>query len=103
MDMVEKMLIAQEQPPSPEEQIVFDMSRMLDELMIPLHLAFDLAAEGGESMASDALCELLRTKGPEWQLSETSVESLCEGLLAGPTPVSWPALVEAIEKLSGMA
>jgi hypothetical protein len=102
MDAVEKMLVESEQL-QPEEQVVFDMGRMLDELMIPMHLAFDLSAEGAESVAADALCDLLRTKCPEWGISEGGVDSLCAALLAGPTPVSWPALVESIEKLSGMA
>jgi hypothetical protein len=73
---------------------------MLDELLIPLHLAFDIAGGDEESGCEAAvLCEIMRTKGGEWGLAGVSIEAMCERIDMF-TALTWRQVVEIIEQLA---
>jgi len=75
----------------------------LDELMIPLHLAFDFLCGGGESASSGAVVQTLLEKCPEWGVLQEPMNAICEAVLARggeDAMLSWPQLVEEIEKLA---
>lgn len=73
---------------------------LLDELMIPLHIAFDIAGGGQDACDKAAVIELLHVKGPEWAFPQDAAEVLMAAIAAHPeTSISWVALVELVEKL----
>jgi len=98
LDAIEKMLAADDAT----RTLVQEAQILLDELMIPMHIAFDLAAEGTDAVPTDALVALMRTKGPEWELSGETVEALC-GAIANEYPSgapTWKELVALIERMA---
>ena len=99
VDAVEKMLRNQEAAEI-EHRVQYDMALMLDELLIPLHLAFDIAGGDEESGCEAAvLCEIMRTKGGEWGLAGVSIEAMCERIDMF-TALTWRQVVEIIEQLA---
>jgi len=78
-----------------------ELVRFLDELMIPLHIAFDIASEGTESVPPAAIAEMLRTKAAEWNVSADATERVVQAVDAlGIESVPWPQLVDTIEQLA---
>ena len=97
MDAVEKMFDAEAAAAS----VPADLMMLLDELMIPLHIAFDIASEGSDDVAVDKLLEMLKLKASEWGLGEPAIELLSERITAQlGASVAWPSLVELIERLA---
>ena len=99
VDAVDKMLNAQEAAEI-EDQVRYDMGLMLDELLIPLHIAFDISSNGEEEgCEAGELCEIVRTKCPEWGVAPVSAEALCERIDMF-NALTWRQVVEIIEQLA---
>ena len=94
-DAIEKMLEAE----AAAESLPYDLMLLLDELMIPLHIAFDIASEGESGVDTPKLVELISLKGPEWGLGSAAVSLVGEQVATLGDKVEWPALVECIERL----
>jgi len=78
-----------------------ELVRFLDELMIPLHIAFDITSEGTESVPPAAIGEMLRTKAAEWSVSADATDRVIAAVDAlGVESVPWPQLVDTIEELA---
>ena len=95
---VEKMMLGEA-----VKGIRMQMGRMLDELMIPLHLAFDLAAGGQEACPKAAAVDMLAYKCPEWGVPEDAYNVLAAAVMTGEEDaedISWNALCALVEKLS---
>ena len=71
---------------------------LLDELMIPLHIAFDIGAEGADASDADVVVATLTTKAAEWGLPDEGVSAICAMLGQRGGPVEWGALVEVLEQ-----
>jgi len=95
-DKIDKMLAGEEAA----DRLAADLELFLDELMIPLHIAYDIACDGGESCASGAITQLLLVKCPEWGIGEEAMNALCEAVLAYGEALEWAHVVEVIEKLA---
>jgi len=97
LDKIDKLIEGQE-----ASELSAELMRFIDELMIPLRLAFDILCEGGESTSSGAIVQKLLIKGPEWDVSEEAINMLCEAVVTrgDEPPIEWPHLVEIIEKLA---
>jgi len=78
------------------------LAYFLDELMIPLRLAFDIASEGQDACATAAVIQILTTKCHEWGVMPEAESVLAAGVAQHPeTDMSWTALMELIKKLAG--
>jgi len=96
-DKLDKMLQKREE----QDALEYELIMLLDELMIPLHIAFDLSSGGEESMATTKVVEVFKTKAPEWGLMEKTIEVVCTKIVSsGAEITSWPELVNAIEHLA---
>lgn len=95
-DAVDKMLAAE----NGEASQASDLVKLLDELLIPLHLAFDLAAEGADTIDTAKLVDMLSTKMPEMGLGGAAIEALCAGSAALGPSATWAAFVEVVERLA---
>jgi uncharacterized tellurite resistance protein B-like protein len=75
---------------------------LLDELMIPLHLAFDIASGGQDSCDKDVLLGFLWPKCvEEWGVMPEAIDVLAARIMEHPeAAVGWHALCEMIEKLA---
>jgi len=75
---------------------------LLDELMIPLHLAFDIASGGQDSCDKDVLLGFLWPKCVgEWGVMPEAIDVLAARIMEHPeAAVGWHALCEMIEKLA---
>ena len=83
-----------------EQSMKAHLARLLDELMIPLHIAFDLESGGADGCEAEKLVQLLLYKGDEWEVMPDVTQLLCEHVMAMGASVTWVALVELIEKLA---
>jgi len=95
IDAIDKML----DPPADltmQEELV----KLLDEVMIPLHIAFDIAAEGGEALAPSKIIEVFTTKGSEWGIGQPAIDALCAEIGKAEGDMPWPMLIELIERMS---
>ena len=96
LDAVDKMLYAEDAAATIEKGITL----LLDECLIPLHIAFDIALEGKEELSTEGLVALLNTKGPEWGIPDIATDALCTAIAgSGVEAYAWGALVAFIEKL----
>ena len=76
------------------------LEAFLDELMIPLHLAFDIASAGQDTCAVEAVVDILWSKSKEWSVMPEAVKILAAGVTEQPKPaLSWDDLVAIIEKV----
>lgn len=102
-DAIDRMLTQQAEDET-RGVIVYDMQRMIDELMIPLHIAFDIASDGGAAeegddatVESEALKQMLATKAAEWGLHQETVAAMFEAIDRFEK-LTWRQLVEIIEQ-----
>ena len=73
--------------------VAADLQLMLDELLLPLHLAFDLQSGGQAELARPALLELLQVKCPEWGMRPEATGLLLERVATNlPESVPWGSL-----------
>ena len=90
------MLAAENNPAT----VASDLTLLQDELMIPLHLAFDLGATE-EAMEAGALVAMLGAKLFEWGIGEAAHNALVAAIGAQlGASVSWGALVGLIEQMA---
>ena len=54
-------------PPPAPATVAEELRLFLDELMIPLHLAYDIALDGAEALPKQSVVDILKVKGPEVQ------------------------------------
>ena len=95
LDSIDKMLREEE-----AAGVVAAYTLFLDELMIPLHLAFDIAAEGADACPTASVAQMLMVKGPEWGVPDEASASIAEAAVALGESIEWPQLVEIIERLA---
>jgi hypothetical protein len=75
---------------------------LLNDLMIPFSLAFDLVAGGETYGDGPAVASALMTKADEWGLPQQGVAGICR-LLEGKRRISWAQIVALLEKVGGLA
>lgn len=102
-DAVERMLTQQEAD-EVRGAIVHDMQRFIDELMIPLHIAFDIASEGSvadegdaATVDAEALKQMLASKAGEWGVHQETLAAMFESIDRFEK-LTWGQLVEIIEQ-----
>ena len=102
-DAIDRMLTQQAHDET-RGVIVHDMQRFIDELMIPLHIAFDIASEGSvadegdaATVDAEALKQMLASKAGEWGVHQETLAAMFESIDRFEK-LTWGQLVEIIEQ-----